>query len=196
MIWGKFPALDSKHSCSALQARGVREWNTRHLYLMISIYQQEQSQDVGSDLIPCSPVFTWGTHAHVFSSPRHYHTPLFHSHPRADNTQQPPDSAVQAVPHLLTATQKHWDCAAGETVRFVWTFCMMHEMRINPKICRRVCVHHTWWFLFYVQKNMLRHKMCYGRTHDTKLDFASLESCHLFTFICCTCLKRNVNKHQ
>lgn len=80
MIWGKFPASDSKHSCSALQARGVREWNTWHLYLMISIYQQEQSQDVGSDLIPCSPVFTWGTHAHVCSSPCHYHTPFLSLH--------------------------------------------------------------------------------------------------------------------
>lgn len=118
MIWEKFPALDSKHSCSALQACGVREWFTRHLYLMISVYQQEQSQDVGSDMIPCSPVFTWGTHAHVFSSPCHYHTPLFLSHLSADNNQQLPDSAVQAVPRLLTAPQTHGDCGAEEIVWF------------------------------------------------------------------------------
>lgn len=100
MIWGKFPALNSKHSYSVLQACGGSEWNTRHLYLMISIYQQEQSQDVGSDLIPCSPVFTWGTHAHIFSLPFHYHTALILSHQCADNNQQLPNSAVQAVPQF------------------------------------------------------------------------------------------------
>lgn len=158
MIWGKFPALDSKHSCSALQARGVREWNTRHLYLMISIYQQEQSQDVGSDLIPCSPVFTWGTHAHVFSSPRHYHTPLFPSHLRADNNQQLPDSAVQSVPHLLTAgTLRLWCRRDGEV-----SLCCMQTLQ-NKKNVGEL---RKWWlesyrapFHIYVQESKFWNNM-------------------------------------
>lgn len=140
MIWGKFPALDSKHSFSALQARGVREWNTLHLYLMISIYQQEQSQDVGSDLIPCSPVFTWGTHAHVFSSACHYHTPLFLSQLCTDNNQQLPDSAVQSVLHLLTAeTLRLWCWEGGEVSGGVFTCCMQALQKKNDD-CNP-----TWW---------------------------------------------------
>lgn len=72
---------------------------------MISIYQQEQSQDVGSDLIPCSPVFTWGTHAHVFLiAVLLPYRSLFLSRLCADDNQQLPDSGV----HILT----YRDCGA------------------------------------------------------------------------------------
>lgn len=80
MIWGKFPGLDFK----ALQARSIRERMAGDLYLMISVYQQEASQDVGSDLIPCSPVFTWGTHV------RPAINILLLSHRSAGNDRQPP----------------------------------------------------------------------------------------------------------
>lgn len=100
------------------------------------------------------PCFTWGTHAHVFSSPCHFHTPLFLPHLHADNNQQLPDSAVQSVPHFLTLTaqtMRRWCWKYSEVSGGVF-YILQEDTKLIKQVPKK------WWLYSYRKAFLVKEK--------------------------------------